>query len=114
MFAHSASPGVAVPADGDYRLSGNWKIVSGIDIADWGVVLAMIAEGDTPRLTAAGRPDVRLFAVPAGQVKIQRTWNVSGMRGSTGASCPACPARKHGVMVGVAAAAIEDVVQLAV
>ncbi|HEY6493698.1 MAG TPA: acyl-CoA dehydrogenase family protein [Trebonia sp.] len=82
VFANSGSPGTAVPVDGGYLVSGNWKIVSGVDAADWVVVIAVISEGAAPRLTEGGQPDVRLFAVPASQVTIKKTWHVSGMRGS--------------------------------
>jgi alkylation response protein AidB-like acyl-CoA dehydrogenase len=144
VFANSGAPGVAVPAERGYRLSGNWKIVSGIDVADWIVVIAVITEDNAPRLTEAGQPDVRLFAVPASQVEIRKTWNVSGMRGSGSNDVliedvfvaselagrfdvppridrplyrgflpalvlPGCTA----IVVGVAAAAIDDTVRLA-
>jgi alkylation response protein AidB-like acyl-CoA dehydrogenase len=71
VFANSGQPGVAVPADGGYRVSGNWKIVSGIDNADWLVVVAVVVQDGAPRLTEAGAPD---------QLTIKDTWNVSGMR----------------------------------
>ncbi len=143
VFANSGAPGVAVPADGGYRVSGNWKMVSGIDVADWVVVIAVISEDGAPRLTEAGQPDVRLFAVPAHQVTIEKTWHVSGMRGTGSNDCtmknvfvaegltgrfdvpprldrplyrgflpalvlPGCTA----VVIGVAAAAIEEAVRL--
>lgn len=144
VFANSGSPGVAVPAEAGYRVSGNWKIVSGIDVADWVVVIAVISDGDIPQLTEAGQPDVRLFALPTSQVTITKTWHVSGMRGSGSNDVavadvfvpaelvgrfdipptidrplyrgflpalvlPGCTA----VVVGLAAAAIDDTVQLA-
>jgi indole-3-acetate monooxygenase len=143
VFANSGSPGVAVAVDGGYRLSGNWKIVSGINHAEWLMVVAVVTEGEAPRLTEDGQPEVRLLAVPAGQVTIKKTWNVSGMRGSgsndvlvedlfvpeelagrfdvppridrplyrgfvAGLVLPGCTA----AALGVAAAAIDDVVQL--
>jgi indole-3-acetate monooxygenase len=144
VFANAGSPGAAVPAEGGYLVSGNWRIVSGINRADWIVVVAVVTEGDGPRLTEAGQPEVRLVAVPVGQVTIKQTWDVSGMRGSgsndvliedvfvpEGLSArfdvppridrplyrgflpalvlPGCTA----VVVGLAAAAIDDVARLA-
>ena len=82
MLANAGNPGQAVPVDGGYRLSGTWKIVSGIDSADWFIPVGIVLDGDSPRLTEAGAPDVRLFHVPRAQLSIERTWNVSGMRGS--------------------------------
>jgi indole-3-acetate monooxygenase len=82
VFANSGSPGFAVPVDGGYRLSGNWKLVSGIDRADWLVVVGVIMDGDAPRLTEAGARDVRLFNLRRDQVSIAETWDVSGLLGS--------------------------------
>jgi alkylation response protein AidB-like acyl-CoA dehydrogenase len=84
VLANAGSPGQAVPVDGGYRLSGTWKIVSGIDSADWFIPVGVVldVDGKAPRLTEAGTPDVRIFHVPRAQLTIQRTWHVSGMRGS--------------------------------
>jgi indole-3-acetate monooxygenase len=82
VFANSGAPGFAVPADGGFRLSGNWKIVSGVNQADWLVVVGVIMEAGSPRLTDAGTPDVRLFTLRRDQLSIKDTWDVSGMLGS--------------------------------
>lgn len=82
VFANSGMPGAAVPAEGGYRVSGNWKIVSGINGADWLVVVAVVMRDGAPRLTEAGAPDVRLFCVHRDQLTIKDTWDVSGMRGT--------------------------------
>jgi alkylation response protein AidB-like acyl-CoA dehydrogenase len=82
VFANSGMPGFAEPTSGGYRLSGNWKIVSGIDRADWLAVVGVIMEDGGPRLTEAGTPDVRLFTLARDQVSVKDTWNVSGMLGS--------------------------------
>jgi alkylation response protein AidB-like acyl-CoA dehydrogenase len=82
VFANSGMPGFALPAEGGYRLSGTWKIVSGIDRADWLAVVGVIMEGESPRMTEAGTPDVRLFTVHRDQLSIKDTWDVTGMLGS--------------------------------
>ena len=82
VFANSGMPGVAIPVEGGYRLSGNWKIVSGVNGATWVVVIAIVMDGDAPRVTEAGTPDVRLVSVRRDQLTVQNTWNVTGMRGS--------------------------------
>ncbi|WP_331750185.1 acyl-CoA dehydrogenase family protein (plasmid) [Streptomyces sp. NBC_01707] len=82
VFSNSGAPGTAIPSDGGYRLSGNWKIVSGIKNADWLTVIGVIVENGSPRLTDAGSPDVRLFVLHRDQLSIKATWNVSGMVGS--------------------------------
>ena len=83
VFANSGAPGgVAVPTDGGYRLSGTWKIVTGIGQADWLTVVGVVVEDGSPRLTDRGTPDVRLFVLRRGQWEMQDTWNVSGLLGS--------------------------------
>jgi len=81
LIANSGQPGRLV-ADGDaYRLSGRWKIVSGIGSADWVALLAIVFDGAQPAMTAAG-PDVRICWVPRSAVTVLDTWHVTGMRGS--------------------------------
>jgi alkylation response protein AidB-like acyl-CoA dehydrogenase len=79
-FANSGMPGSAVPVEGGFRVSGQWKIVSGIHAADWVVVIAVVMENGAPRTTDSGMPDVRLFSVHRDQLTIKDTWDVSGMR----------------------------------
>jgi len=81
-LANSGMPGAAVPVDGGYRLSGHWKIVSGIHAADWFIAVGVVSENGQPRITQAGAPDIRLCAVRRDQLKADDTWNVSGMRGT--------------------------------
>jgi alkylation response protein AidB-like acyl-CoA dehydrogenase len=82
VFANSGMPGFATPVDDGYRLSGHWKIVSGVHNADWTVVIGIIMQDGAPRITEAGMPDARLFAVHKDQMTVRDTWNVTGMRGS--------------------------------
>jgi alkylation response protein AidB-like acyl-CoA dehydrogenase len=82
VFANSGMPGVAIPVDGGYQVSGHWKIVSGVNSAEWLVVVAVIKQDGVPRLTAAGTADVRLFILRPDQLSVRDTWHVSGMRGS--------------------------------
>jgi indole-3-acetate monooxygenase len=81
LIANSGQPGRLV-ADGDgYRVSGAWKIVSGIESADWVALLAIMFDGDQPRMTDAG-PDVLNVWVPRAAVTVRDTWHVVGMRGT--------------------------------
>jgi alkylation response protein AidB-like acyl-CoA dehydrogenase len=82
VFANSGMPGFAVPTGGGYRLTGDWRLVSGIDQADWLAVVGVIMEDGNPRPTEAGTPDVRLFTLRRGQFSVKDTWDVSGMLGS--------------------------------
>lgn len=80
VFANSGLPGSAVPVDGGYRLSGRWKIVSGIEAADWFIAVGVVTQNGQPRRTEAGAAEIRLYAVRKDQLEISKTWNVSGMR----------------------------------
>jgi alkylation response protein AidB-like acyl-CoA dehydrogenase len=70
ILANSGMPGTAKKVDGGYRLSGHWRIVSGVNAADWVVVVAVVGH------------EIRACAVDRSQVTIRNTWNVSGMRGT--------------------------------
>ncbi len=72
----------AVACAGGYRLSGRWVSASGILHADWVFAGAPIYDGDTPRLDAAGRPVTRLFFFPREQATVLDTWTTTGMRGT--------------------------------
>ncbi|CCK24591.1 acyl-CoA dehydrogenase domain-containing protein [Streptomyces davaonensis JCM 4913] len=82
VFANAGQPGMAMVTEEGYRLSGTWQLVSGIDRADWLVVVGVVVADGGPRLTEAGTPDVRLFALSRDQLTVQDTWNVNGMRGT--------------------------------
>jgi indole-3-acetate monooxygenase len=82
VFANSGMPGVATPIGGGYHVSGHWKIVSGVNSAEWLVVFAIVEQDGVPRRTAEGAVDVRLFLLGPDQLEVRDTWQVSGMRGS--------------------------------
>lgn len=77
---HSAGRVWEVP--GGYRLSGQWNFASGIYYARWLYCTAVVMDGDTPRLNAAGKPILRALWVPREEVAIVDTWVVMGMRGT--------------------------------
>ncbi|HEV7707908.1 MAG TPA: acyl-CoA dehydrogenase family protein [Asanoa sp.] len=81
LIANSGQPGRLVSDGLGYRLSGRWKIVSGIESADWVALLSIVFDGDQPRMTATG-PDVRICWVPRADVTVLDTWQVTGMRGT--------------------------------
>ncbi|WP_438306730.1 acyl-CoA dehydrogenase family protein (plasmid) [Streptomyces sp. HUAS TT11] len=81
-FANSGIPGMAVPDDGGYRVSGHWKIVSGINTAEWLVAVVVVMQDGMPRLTAGGSPDVQMCVLHRNQWSVKETWDVSGMRGT--------------------------------
>ena len=72
-YAHTNA--TAAPEGDGYRLSGTWHYASGIDHADWVIVLAPIAEGgDAPRMTTV--------LVPRADFNVLDTWHASGLKGT--------------------------------
>lgn len=61
--------------DGHFVIGGKWTYASGIDVADWAVVLVEVAVGQ-------GK-EQHLLLVPASSFRIDHeSWNVMGMRGT--------------------------------
>ena len=74
--------GRAWPVAGGWRVSGQWNFASGIDNARWLYCTCIVMDGDTPRMTEAGKPMLRMVWVPRDAVTIVDTWSVMGMRGT--------------------------------
>ncbi len=86
--------GTAVRVGAGWRLRGEWSCVSGVGFADW-LLLAAVEQGADQRSTASGAdrkhvggdvpgsgPIVRVFAVPAGDVRVCDSWHATGVRGT--------------------------------
>lgn len=84
VFANSVTPGTSTRVHGGYRVSGRWKMVTGIRRADWLVALGAVDSTD----------EHRIFVIPANRIDIHDTWCASGMR-ATGS----CDASGDGVFV---------------
>ena len=83
LFANSTRPsGKAVVADGGFRVSGRWGLVSGCELADWIPVMCIVIEGAGPRMLAPGMPETRMAYIPKGSYTILDTWYVGGLRGT--------------------------------
>ena len=74
--------GVARAVEGGYQVSGQWPLASGSSHATWLLGGCRIVEGDQPRLTPAGRPELRLMFLPVGDASILDTWHTVGLRGT--------------------------------
>jgi alkylation response protein AidB-like acyl-CoA dehydrogenase len=74
--------GVARAVAGGYQVSGQWPLASGCSHATWLVGGCRLLDGDQPRLTAAGRPELRLVFLPVGDATILDTWHAAGLRGT--------------------------------
>lgn len=83
LFANSTRPsGKAVVTDGGFRVSGQWSLVSGCELADWIPVMGVIMEDNAPRMVAPGVPETRMAYIPKGSYRILDTWYVGGLRGT--------------------------------
>ena len=65
-------PGIAVPKDGGFLLSGSWSFASGIKHGTHIHTLGVI--------DGTGEP--RIFVLPVGQAKLVENWDVLGLRGT--------------------------------
>ena len=76
--SHILAPGMvspsgrAEPVDGGFRLNGRWSWATGAMHGEWAIAGAVVPR-DPPEL------DVRFFAMPIDQVKIEDVWFVDGM-----------------------------------
>jgi indole-3-acetate monooxygenase len=84
VLAGSVAPaGTATVVEGGYRVSGRWPYASGSQHCTWVFGGCHVLDGDQPRLTAAGAPEVRMVLLPAAQATIlEDTWEVSGLVGT--------------------------------
>jgi alkylation response protein AidB-like acyl-CoA dehydrogenase len=74
--------GAARAVAGGYQVSGRWSLVSGCELAAWMVLLCVVHDGATPRLTPAGVPETRFMVLPRAACEIIDTWTVGGLRGT--------------------------------
>jgi alkylation response protein AidB-like acyl-CoA dehydrogenase len=65
--------------DGGYRVQGRWDFASGVNHANWLFCTCTVIDGDSPRLTPTGTPELRHLFVPADAATIVDTWSVVGM-----------------------------------
>jgi alkylation response protein AidB-like acyl-CoA dehydrogenase len=74
--------GRATVVPGGYRVSGRWPFGSGCHHCTWLTSGCVLYDGDSPRLTAQGLPDIRICFLPADHCDILDTWTTTGLRGS--------------------------------
>jgi indole-3-acetate monooxygenase len=83
ILANSTRPtGRATVAEGGYRVSGRWSLVSGCQLSAWFILMCIVYEDSKPRLTSSGAPEYRFMLCPASDCEILDTWTVSGLRGT--------------------------------
>lgn len=72
--------GVARREAGGYVISGRWPFGSGVRHATWVLTCAAVEPPEAP--SEPGPPELISFVIPAREVEIEDTWDVSGLRGS--------------------------------
>lgn len=72
-YAHESAR--AVPERNGYRLSGRWHYASGIDSADWVILLALVDQDSGP-------PRRTTLLVPREDFAVVDTWRSTGLRGT--------------------------------
>lgn len=83
IMAGTINPtGKAVAVPGGFRVSGRWAYGSFIEHSSWTVGNCLVHDGDQPRRSADGTPDMRLMLFPTRDVEILDTWHVAGLRGT--------------------------------
>jgi 3-hydroxy-9,10-secoandrosta-1,3,5(10)-triene-9,17-dione monooxygenase len=80
LIASSYTPtGTIEKVDGGFRVSGRWRFSSGIELCD-GVILGGIA--GRRDIDGAEVPDFTAVILDAADYRVERTWDVSGLRGT--------------------------------
>jgi resorcinol 4-hydroxylase (FADH2) len=77
LFGSYPPVGKVVPADGGYRLTGNWSFTSGCDHATW-----LVNGGMIPPATAGAPPTPAFFLMPRADVRIDDNWFTMGLAGT--------------------------------
>jgi alkylation response protein AidB-like acyl-CoA dehydrogenase len=137
-----APKGRATEVDGGWRITGQWPFVTGSQHASWFYLNCVLVSDRALRMSESGAPMTRIILVPADQAQIVDTWHTLGLRGTgsqdvavAGAVCPSANAVElaegapetlravnsiaqssliiASVAVGVATAAVNDVITLA-
>ena len=75
-------PGRAERVGGGYRVSGRWSFASGSTHCNWYFVLCVVHEHGVPVEGAQGMPEIRACYFPIDTVRIEETWDVSGLAGT--------------------------------
>ena len=69
----AAPGGIATPTDGGYRLTGTWRLASGVHHAEW-ISASALVERDPSRVLP--------LAIPARDVELVDSWTVVGLAGT--------------------------------
>lgn len=82
-YASSTRPtGRASRANGGYRVSGRWSLVSGCQHSDLLGLMCLVEEDGEIEMLEHGGPHMRLVFALTDSVEILDTWHVGGLRGT--------------------------------
>ena len=81
LIASSGAPGRLQICDEGYLLSGEWKMVTAVDAADWLALISVLDPPTTEPADVAAR-ETRACFVPRDAVTVQETWHTFGLRGT--------------------------------
>lgn len=70
------TPGSARRVDGGLCISGRWSYASGAYHADWALLAVLVTDGPVDPI------DAMFCVVPAKQLRLDKSWNTVGMRGT--------------------------------
>jgi indole-3-acetate monooxygenase len=75
-------PGIAIPVEGGYRVSGRWPFGSACHFADWLGSFCLIMDDEAPRMGPDGQPVLLQVVFKREEAEIFDTWHTLGMRGT--------------------------------
>jgi len=83
IIAGTINPtGKAVAVPGGFRVTGHWTYGSFVQHSTCALGNCIVHDGDTPRRSPAGAPDIRFMLFPTSAVEMLDTWHVAGLRGT--------------------------------
>ena len=85
VLAWGPPEGIAksVAVDGGYRVTGKWRLASGMRNASWLGPICTVCDSDgTPLQDADGSPVVRTMLLPISSATLIDVWHVLGLRGT--------------------------------
>jgi alkylation response protein AidB-like acyl-CoA dehydrogenase len=83
VVANTPTPtATAVAVDGGYLVTGRQGYSTGSRHSNWIAARGFVQENGKPRLVENGRPDMRFFLIPVGEVQLLDTWHTRGLRGT--------------------------------
>lgn len=75
-------PGIAAAVEGGYRFTGQWPFGSACHFADWLSGACLIMDGEAPRLSPDGNPQMVFGFFRRDEAEILDTWYTLGLRGT--------------------------------